>query len=106
MLLTAALGPIAVGGSLLPVAGKPIFAWMIGFVSLGIAKISFNIMAIITATVIMNGPGQDLNAEPDLLWFMIFLGILAPLISLALATAGGFAVFNAISNSNLGVRGS
>ncbi len=104
MLLIAALGPIAVGGSLLPVAGKPIFAWMIGFFSLGIAKISFNIMAILTAAVIMNGPGEDLNSEPDLMWFMIFLGILAPLISFGLAAVGGFAVFNAIINANFGVR--
>jgi hypothetical protein len=98
MLLVAALGPVAVGGSLLPVKGKPIFAWLTAFLSLGIAKISFNIMAILTATVILNGPGQDANADPDLMWFMIFLGILAPIVSLVLAIGGGLAVFNAINN--------
>lgn len=72
MLLIAALGPIAIGSSLLPVAGKPIFAWLTGFIALAIAKISFNILAIITSGVIVNGPGQDLGADPDLLWFMIF----------------------------------
>jgi hypothetical protein len=104
MLLIAALGPLAVGGSLLPVAGKPIFAWMTGFLSLGIAKMSFNIMAILTATVIMNGPGKDFNADPDLMWFMIFLGILAPLVSLVLAASGGFAVFSAMSHATTWVR--
>jgi hypothetical protein len=104
MLLIAALGPIAVGASLLPGTGKPIFAWLTGFLAIGIAKISFNIMAISTATVIMNGPGQNANADPDLLWFMIFLGILAPITALGLATLGGFAVFNAMSNTTIWVR--
>ncbi len=104
MLLIAALGPLAVGGSLLPVAGKPIFAWLTGFIAAGIAKISFNIIAILTAAVIVNGPGQDANADPDLMWFIIFLGILAPTISLLVAAFGGFAVFNAVSNTTSWVR--
>jgi hypothetical protein len=99
MLLIAALGPIAVGGSLLPVAGKPIFAWLTGFLSVGIAKISFNIIAVLTAAVIVNGPAENSNANPDLMWFIIFLGVLAPILSLLVAAAGGFAVFNAISNT-------
>jgi hypothetical protein len=99
MLLIATLGPLAVGGSLLPVAGKPIFAWLTGFVAIGISKISFNIAAMLTSAVIVNGPGQDANTDPDLMWFMIFLGILAPSISLLVAALGGFAVFNAISNT-------
>ncbi|WP_427162201.1 hypothetical protein ACQFX9_11925 [Aliinostoc sp. HNIBRCY26] len=104
MLLIAALGPLAVGGSLLPVAGKPIFAWITGFLAAGIAKISFNIIAILTAAVIVNGPAQDPNANPDLMWFMIFLGVLAPLLSLILAGLGGMSVFNAISNTSELVR--
>ena len=104
MLLIAALGPLAVGGSLLPVAGKPIFAWLTGFLSAGIAKISFNIIAVLTAAVIVNGPAQDPNADPDLMWFIIFLGILAPILSLIVAGAGGFAVFSAISNTASLVR--
>jgi len=99
MLLIAVLGPLAVGGSLLPVAGKPIFAWLIGFLSLGIAKISFNIIAILTAAVIVNSPVQNLNTNPDLMWFIIFLGILAPILSLIVSAAGGFAVFSAINNT-------
>ncbi|MFN6561062.1 MAG: hypothetical protein RMY28_014910 [Nostoc sp. ChiSLP01] len=98
-LLIAALGPVAVGASLLPVAGKPIFAWLTGFLSIGIAKISFNIIAVLTSAVIVNGPGQDANVDPDLMWFMIFLGVLAPILSLVVAGAGGFAVFSAINNA-------
>ena len=100
MLLIAALGPLAVGGSLLPVAGKPIFAWITGFIAMGIAKISFNIIAILTSTVIVNGTSSNPNADPDLMWFMILLGILAPILSLLIAASGGFAVFNAISNTS------
>lgn len=104
MLLIAALGPLAIGSSLLPVAAKPIFAWLIGFLCLGIAKISFNIIAISTASVIVNGPGQDANADPDLMWFIIFLGIIAPILSLSLAAASGFAVFNAVNNTSSWVQ--
>jgi hypothetical protein len=102
MLLIAVLGPLAVGSSLLPVAGKPIFLWLTGFLSAGIAKLSFNIISIITASVIVNGPAQDPNA--DLMWFMIFLGVLAPLLSLVLAGLGAVAVFNGISNAATIVR--
>lgn len=104
MLLIAALGPLAVGASLLPVAGKPIYAWLTGLFSAGIAKISFNIIAAVTAAVIINGPAENPNANPDLMWFIIFLGILAPLLSLAVAGAGGFAVFSAINNTNALVK--
>lgn len=104
MLLVAALGPLAVGGSLLPIAGKPIFAWLTGFLCLGISKISFNIIAILTSAVIVNGPGQDASSDPDLMWFMIFLGLLAPIVSLVIAGAGGFAIFNAISYTGALVR--
>ena len=104
MLLIAALGPLAVGGSLLPVAGKPIFAWLTGFLSIGIAKISFSIVAVLTATVVVNITVLDANDYPDLMWFIIFMGILAPILSLAVAAAGGFAVFNAISNTTSWVR--
>ncbi|MEA5581009.1 hypothetical protein VB620_06600 [Nodularia harveyana UHCC-0300] len=104
MLLIAALGPLAVGASLLPVAGKPIYAWLTGFLAAGIAKISFNIIAAVTASVIINGPAENANANPDLMWFIIFLGILAPLLSLAVAGAGGFAVFSAINNTSSVVK--
>ncbi|QOV21351.1 hypothetical protein [Anabaenopsis elenkinii] len=104
MLLIAALGPLALGTSLLPVGGKPIYAWLTGFFAAGIAKISFNLIAAVTATVIINGPAENPNANPDLMWFIIFLGILAPVLSLAIAGAGGFAIFSAINNSTVAIK--
>jgi hypothetical protein len=104
MLLIAALGPLAVGASLLPVAGKPVFAWLTGFLAAGIAKISFNIIAAVTSAVVINGPGENPNANPDLMWFIIFLGLLAPILSLVVAGAGGFAVFTAINNTATSIK--
>ncbi len=100
MLLIAILGPLAIGGSLLPVAAKPIFAWLIGLFTLGITKISFNIIVILTASVIIN----NLDSDPDLMWFMIFLGILAPILSLVLGAVSGFAIFQAINNTDVWIK--
>ncbi len=105
MLLVAALGPLAVGCSLLPVVTKPIFTWLTGFSAIGIAKISFNIIAIITASVIVDVSSQNIDAELDLTWFLICLGVLAPILSLTLAAFGGFSIFNAMNNTNVWVRG-
>ena len=104
MLLLAALGPLAVGGSLLPVAAKAIFAWITGFLSMGIAKISFNLIVVLNANVIMGAPAQYGSLDPALMWFLMFVGILAPILSLALAGAGEFAVFSAISNTSSWVK--
>lgn len=93
MLLTAALGPVAVGLSLLPVAGKPIYVWLTGFFSLGIAKLSYNIIAGLTARVLITA------GDSDSTWFLIFLAFLAPLLAIALAIGGGKAVFQAINNT-------
>ncbi|MCC5612455.1 hypothetical protein LC612_38615, partial [Nostoc sp. CHAB 5834] len=44
MLVTAFLGPLAVGGSLLPYGAKSIYTWLIGYFSIGIGKLSFNMI--------------------------------------------------------------
>lgn len=49
LVLTALMGPLAVGGSLLPGGAKPLFAWLTGFFSIGFAKLAFNIMAGLSA---------------------------------------------------------
>lgn len=104
MLLIALLGPIALGTSLLPVAGKPIFAWITGFFTLAIAQLSFNIISLITATTVVNTSAENINGNLDLTWFLICIGILAPILSLTIATLGGIAIFSAMSNSTKWVR--
>ena len=92
-LLTATLGPLAVGGSLLPVGSKPLFAWLTGFFSLAIAKLSFNILSGLVSLAVLNAG----DAHPLIAPF--FLGLLAPILSLALASGGGMAVFGALTST-------
>ncbi len=104
LLLTALLGPVAVGGSLLPVGVRPVFAWLTGFLSVGMAKLSFNIIVGLTAAVATN------NSVGDPGWFPLFCAIFAPLLSFGLAAGGGLAVWNGITSgaaatASLAVKG-
>ena len=99
MLLTATLGPLAVGGSLLPVGAKPLFAWLAGFFSLAVAKLSFNILSGMVSLAVLNAEDSHPLITP------FFLGLLAPILSLALASGGGMAVFSALTNSLGAVAG-
>lgn len=92
MLLTALLGPIAVGGSLLPVGSKAIFAWLTGFFSVGMIKLCFNIISGLVATMVL----QANNDDPMIFAFAI--GILSPILSVVLAAGGGLAIFNSFSS--------
>ncbi|GAB1542803.1 hypothetical protein NUACC21_54770 [Scytonema sp. NUACC21] len=92
MLLTALMGPLAVGGSLLPVGQKAIFAWLTGFFSVGMAKLSFNIISGLVATLVVNA------GENDPMVFAFATGLLAPILSMAIAAGGGMAVFNSLSS--------
>ncbi len=92
-LLTALLGPLAVGGSLLPVGQKAIFAWLTGFFSVGMVKLSFNIIVGLVATLVARS-----NTENNSMIFAFATGLLAPILSLVLAAGGGMAVFNSLSS--------
>jgi len=92
-LLVGLMGPLAVAGSLLPIGGKPIYAWLTGLISLALAKLSFNIVVGLIATVVVTaGVG-------DSLWFPIFLGIFSPILAIAISSFGGFAVFQGITSA-------
>ncbi|GAX45842.1 hypothetical protein NIES4075_68630 [Tolypothrix sp. NIES-4075] len=92
MLLTALMGPLAVGGSLLPVGQKAIFAWLTGFFSVGMVKISFNIISGLVATLVVNAQ------ENDPMIFAFATGLLAPILAMVIAAGGGMAVFNSLSS--------
>ena len=92
LLLTALLGPLAVGSSLLPVGQKSIYTWLIGFFSVGMVKLSYNIIVGLVATIMLNA---DRN---DPLIFACIVGLLAPVLALVLAAGGGMAVFNSLSS--------
>jgi hypothetical protein len=99
MLLTGLLAPLAVGGSLLPIGQKAIFAWLTGFFSVGIVKLSFNIICGLVATVVLNA------GDSDPMVFAFATSVLAPILSLALAAGGGMAVFSSLSSASTFVMG-
>jgi len=92
LLLTILLGPLAAGGSLLPVGGKPIYAWLTAIFSLFIAKLCFNITAGLASTIMVD------VEQVDHLWFAVFIGVLSPIFSTALAAGGGMAVWGSLTN--------
>lgn len=92
LLLTALLGPLAVGGSLLPVGQKAIFAWLTGFFSVGMVKLCFNIIAGLVASLVVNAGSVD----STIIAFAV--GLLSPILAMALAAGGGMAIFNSLSN--------
>jgi hypothetical protein len=99
LLLTGLLAPLAVGASLLPVGQKAIFAWLTAFFSVGITKLSFNIICGLVATMVLNAGSND----PMI--FAFATSLLAPILSLALAGGGGMAVFNSLSSAATFVSG-
>lgn len=97
MLLTGLMGPLAVAGSLLPFGPKSLYTWIIGFFSLGMAQISYNIIVGLCAVVIVNADITDVNG------FLVIVGLLGPALALAIATGGGISVFNVITSGATGL---
>ena len=57
LMLIAMFGPIAVGASLLPTPAKPLFTWLSGFFSLGMAKLGLNIVSGLGASIAISAWG-------------------------------------------------
>ena len=93
MLLTALLGPLAVGGSLLPFGIKPIFAWLTGYFSVGMAKLCFNIIIGLCGQLIAN------SQENQPMIFLLFVGLVSPILASALAAGGGLAVWTGLGKT-------
>jgi hypothetical protein len=93
MLLTALLGPLAVGGSLLPYGAKTIFTWLTGYFTVGMGKLCFNIMVGLAAELMANSTSD----QP--LFFLFVIGIIAPFLATGLAAGGGIAVLQQINKA-------
>lgn len=93
-LLTALLGPLAVGGSLLPSGSKPIFAWLTGFFSVGMAKLSFN---IITGFA---GQLMSTSRASQPMFFLFTIAIFAPFLATGISAGGGLAVLTQINKAS------
>lgn len=87
MILTALASPIAVYLSLSDLGMKPIYGVLIGMASLGQMGFWLNVVIGIASTGFVNGGGIVQVG------FYIFMGIFSPLIALALAAGGGFALW-------------
>jgi hypothetical protein len=95
MLLTAVLGPIALGASLLPFGAKPIWAWLTAFWSVGLCKLSLNILTgLIAQATYQSGPTDAMG-----LIIPIALGILSPILAISMAAGGGMAIFNGLTSA-------
>lgn len=93
MLLTALIGPLAVGGSLLPYGAKSIFVWLTGYFTVGMAKLSFNVIVGFAGELIANSRSD----QP--LFFLFVIGIMAPFLATGLATGGGLALLTQINKA-------
>ncbi len=95
LLLTALFGPIAMGLSLLPFQGRPIFAWLTGFLSLIGAQLGYNILVGLVAAVVVRSGGEIVTD----LAFAAFLSLFAPALALLIARGGGLALYNGLANN-------
>ena len=95
LLLTGLLGPLALGGSLLPLPVKPLIAWITGMFSIGVAKLCLNIVVGFGAAIVAQSDAGD----P--LWFLLFIGFLAPTLAMSIAAGGGMAVWNIVSEGQM-----
>ncbi len=93
MLLTALLGPMAVGGSLLPYGAKSIYTWLVGYFSVGIGKLCFNIIVGFAGQLIADSK----TYQP--MFFLFTIGIMAPFLATGLAAGGGLAVLTQINKA-------
>jgi hypothetical protein len=93
MLVTALIGPIAVGGSLLPYGAKSIYSWLVGYLSIGIGKLCFNIIVGFAGQLIADSKSY----QP--MFFLFTIGLMAPFLSAGLAAGGGIAVLTQINKA-------
>ncbi len=100
LLLTGLIGPIAVGGSLLfNGTSTYLIAWLTGFFSIGFAKLAFNIVAGLAAVA------ATIAGPSDPLPLATITGFFAPVLSAALATGGGLAVWQGMTGAAEGAIG-
>jgi hypothetical protein len=91
LILTGLLGPIAVGLSLLPVTQKAIFTWLIAFYSVGLCQLCYNLLIAMLAVL------QNEVPSANRLVFTVSIGLLAPILSIVLASGGGTATFSSLA---------
>ena len=94
MVVTGLYGPIAVAASTLPLPTRPLWAWFIGYLGVSMALWSYVLIIGLIAQVIVISQMQEASD----IGFLILLGIGAPFLAMALAAAGGKAVYQAMGH--------
>jgi hypothetical protein len=95
-LINAYIAPIFLALSLLPSQTKLIHVWLSGWLALSLVKISYTLIIGIATTSIVNVPDTDPLLLP------LLLGVLSPVLALAIASGGAMALFNGLSDSTFG----
>jgi hypothetical protein len=95
LFLTTLVGPLAVGGSLLPVENKPFFAWLIGLFSIGCSKITFNMVAGLAAVA----AAENYSVGDDQVPIYIIFALFAPVLASGLALFGGMATWHSLTSA-------
>ena len=95
LLITALFAPIALGLSLLPLQGRPIWAWFSGFISLFGLQLGYNIIVGLSAAILVKS-GAELVSDVA---FLFFIAVFAPVLASLIAGGGGIALYNGIANN-------
>lgn len=95
LLMTALFSPVAMGLSLLPLQGRPIWAWLSGFLALFGLQLGYNIVVGLSAAILVKS-GAELASDVA---FLMFLSIFAPILSTLIAAGGGIALYNGIASN-------
>ena len=97
LLLTGLIAPLAVAGSLLPLKQRPLFTWLTGFYSVGLCKLFYNIIVALVAHILSHTTTSG-NPSGGTIIFAMAVGILAPILAVALAAGGGMTTFMSIGS--------
>lgn len=96
LLITALLGPLAMGLSLLPTPSKPIIGWVSGIAGIFLTKFTLNLISGIAAYAVSQ---QSVGLTSLLL--PVLLGVFAPILSVLVGLESGSAFFNALSTASV-----
>lgn len=92
MLLVAAVAPIAIGMSLLPLQTRSLMVWLSGIATIGMTKISFHLITTMAAYFAFDNNYGGINTA-----IMILLGIGAPLIAGSVGTFSASGIQQGVS---------
>jgi hypothetical protein len=101
MWLSALFAPLFVASAIIPGRQNLFVTWLVGFLTIGLAKLAYVIVIGIVAVQLSDQPtllGSDLR-------FPMALGIFAPGVSLAVVAGGGFAAAMSFRSQSVAVAG-